>query len=320
MKMAKMKVAAAKETADRAVKEAARERAHATKAIRAERLNSQTRMKSKETHHNQFVERFKQKYHTTLALKEKETAAVLQKNDKLLQQMDVDWIKQQSRTTEMDEERIKLQSKIWEQKKVAATKTDERKTRLAKVKHSMDTEINELRSRIYEVEDEVRTLHNDMKMTKAEIHRLKSSSQTRLNKLQESQEKLRDLRDVLTDEYATKLEIEGQLKAEQDRVRDLEEEVQGLMETINNCVPWMIKKVPRKGGGLTWPMFVVEIILELLSHRTPPSCIAANILSISSLLNPNYNVVEELPATNYIRECRSVLGYITKTLAVFQLA
>ena len=33
----------------------------------------------------------------------------------------------------MDEERIKLQSKIWEQKKVAATKTDERKTRLAKL-------------------------------------------------------------------------------------------------------------------------------------------------------------------------------------------
>ena len=189
-------------------------------------------MKSKETHHNQFVERVKQKYHTKVALKEKETAAVLQKHDKLLQQMDVDWIKQQSRTTEMDEERIKLQSKIWEQKKVAATKTDERKTRLAKVKHSMDTEINELHSRINEVEDEVRTSQNDIKMTKAEIHRLKLSPQTRLNKLQESPEKLQELRDVLADEYATKLEIEGQLKAEQSRVRDLEEEVQGLMETI----------------------------------------------------------------------------------------
>ena len=184
----------------------------------------------------------------------------------------------------------------------------------------MDTEINELRSRIYEVEDEVRTLQNDIKMTKAEIHRLKSSSQTRLNKLQDSQEKLRELRDVLADEYATKLEIEGQLKVEQDRVRDLEEEVQSLMETIHNCAPRMIKKVPRKGGGLTWPMFVVEIILELISHRTPSSCIAANILNVSSSLNPNYNVVEELPATNYIHECRSVLGYITTTLATFQLA
>ena len=320
MKVANMKVASAKETANRAMKEAAIERAHATKAIRAERLNSQTLMKSKETHHNQSVERLKQKYHTTLAHKEKETAAVLQKHDKLLHQMDVDWIKQQSRMTEIEKERIKLQSKVWEQKKVAATKADERKTRFAKVKHAMDTEINELRSRISEVEDEVRTSQNDIKMTKAEMHRLKSSSQTRLNKLQESQEKLRELRDVLADEYTTKLEIEGQLKVEQDRVRDLEEEVQDLMEAIHNCVPRMIKKVPRKGGGLTWPRFVVEIILELLSHRTPPSCIAANILSISSLLNPNYNVVEELPATNYIRECRSVLGYITKTLAVFQLA
>ena len=142
---------------------------------------------------------------------------------------------------------------------------------MAKLKHSVDTEINELRSRINQVEDEVSTLHNDIKMIKAEIHRLKSRSQTRLNKLQESQEKLRELRDVLADEYATKLEIEGQLEAEQRRVRDLEEKAQGLMETIHSCVPRMIKKVLRKGGGLTWPMFVVEIILELLSHRTPSS-------------------------------------------------
>ena len=117
MKVANMKVASAKETANRAMKEVAIERAHATKAIRAERSNSQTQMKSKETHHNQSVERLKQKYHTTLAHKEKETAAVLQKHDKLLHQMDVDWIKQQSRTTEMEKERIKLQSKIWEQKR-----------------------------------------------------------------------------------------------------------------------------------------------------------------------------------------------------------
>ena len=30
--------------------------------------------------------------------------------------------------------------------------------------------------------------------------------------------------------------------------------------------------------------------------------------------------MEELSATTYIRECRSVLGYTTKTLAVFELA
>jgi len=42
MKVAKMKVAAAEETADRAVKEAARERTHATNTTRAERSNSQT--------------------------------------------------------------------------------------------------------------------------------------------------------------------------------------------------------------------------------------------------------------------------------------
>ena len=84
MKVAKVKLAAAKETVDRAVKAATRERDHATKAIRAERSYSQTRMKSKESHHNQLMERVKQKYNTAIALKEKEMTAVLHKHDKLL--------------------------------------------------------------------------------------------------------------------------------------------------------------------------------------------------------------------------------------------
>ena len=62
------------------------------------------------------MERVKQKYNTAIALKEKEMAAVLHKYDKLLQQIDFDRITQQCWKTEMEQDRIKLQSKIWEQK------------------------------------------------------------------------------------------------------------------------------------------------------------------------------------------------------------
>ena len=62
------------------------------------------------------------------------------------------------------------------------------------------------------------------------------------------------------------------------------------------------------------------MILEMLSHRTPPSCVAANILTIAELLNPDFNMVKELPSLSFIRECRSVNLHLTKTMSAYTLA
>ncbi len=57
------------------------------------------------------------------------------------------------------------------------------------------------------------------------------------------------------------------------------------------------------------------MVLEMLSHRTPPACIPANILTVASLLSPVMDLVEELPGVKFVRECRDTLRYFTKTLA-----
>ena len=62
------------------------------------------------------------------------------------------------------------------------------------------------------------------------------------------------------------------------------------------------------------------MILEMLAHRTPPTCIAANILTVANSLHPNYDAVQILPCVSIVRECRSVLLVTTKTLAAYQLA
>ena len=61
--------------------------------------------------------------------------------------------------------------------------------------------------------------------------------------------------------------------------------------------PNILQKVPRQGasgkkGGETWDWWIMHMILEILSHRTPPSCIAASILTICELLNPNINMAD----------------------------
>ena len=68
----------------------------------------------------------------------------------------------------------------------------------------------------------------------------------------------------------------------------------------------------RKEDGEAWDWWLVLMILEMLSHCTPPSCIAANIITITELLNSDYDMVEELPSVPFIRPCRSVNLHLIK--------
>ena len=59
------------------------------------------------------------------------------------------------------------------------------------------------------------------------------------------------------------------------------------------------------GGGLQWSEWVTNIVLEMLSHRTPPESIPANILAADRLISPNYDIVESVPRIIFVQNCRS---------------
>jgi len=88
----------------------------------------------------------------------------------------------------------------------------------------------------------------------------------------------------------------------------------------------VIKKVweqndRKKGGRSIWEEWFVQMILEMLSHRTPPTCISANILTVAELLHPNNtDIVKQLPGITFIQDCRSIVTVVTKTIATYQLA
>ena len=73
-------------------------------------------------------------------------------------------------------------------------------------------------------------------------------------------------------------------------------------------------------GGLEWPYWMTDMVVEMLTNRTPPNSISPNILSICRHISPNHDLVRELPGKSLLRECRSVLAVHTKTLGVSQIA
>ena len=84
--------------------------------------------------------------------------------------------------------------------------------------------------------------------------------------------------------------------------------------------PQTIGKVSRPSGGLEWSDTITQLVLELLAHRTPPSCISSNILSVAKVILPNSDVINQLPGVEFISLCRGTLSYLTKMLESNELA
>lgn len=70
---------------------------------------------------------------------------------------------------------------------------------------------------------------------------------------------------------------------------------------------------------MEWTARVDKLILEMLYNRTPPTCIQANILATARAFFPSGDIVKEIPCVKYIRNMRTTLLTITKTLAAYEI-
>ena len=58
----------------------------------------------------------------------------------------------------------------------------------------------------------------------------------------------------------------------------------------------------------------------MLTNRTPPTCIQANLVAMAEVLCHDMNLVKELPSLKHIKNLRTALYTVTKTLAAYRLA
>jgi len=72
------------------------------------------------------------------------------------------------------------------------------------------------------------------------------------------------------------------------------------------------------GGGLLWPLYIWDLILEQLVSGTPPSSVSANIHAHVLKFSPCTKITE-LPSIWTIHRARSVLLIVCQTLAAYRL-
>ena len=99
-----------------------------------------------------------------------------------------------------------------------------------------------------------------------------------------------------------------------------EQQKQLLDEYAKKTPPPRMRKMFTKGvrGGAKWPLWVVQLICELLVIGVPPNTIRPSITTVwETIFNES---PEDVPALSYIRQCRVVVQILGETLAAMKLA
>ena len=74
----------------------------------------------------------------------------------------------------------------------------------------------------------------------------------------------------------------------------------------------------KRGGRKRWPVWVVQMICELLVNGTTPTAVPGNIQIIYETLYGEKT--DDLPTVNFVRSCRPVVEVIGETIAALKLA
>jgi len=193
----------------------------------------------------------------------------------------------------------------------------------------------------------------DVAKSNIAVEDAEATASRRLKKVRECQEKISELRDRLIFESKERCKLSLENEVLEMKMQEMKNDYE---RRIRDLTPRILARDWNKKGA--WPNWVIQLIVEILSHRTPPSCVSANIISVLSLVCPNLinngeypflniqyiihlikhhtntmyflsvisimkdktKLAKDMPGVSYIRDCRSLLVVITKTLAAHHLA
>jgi archaellum component FlaC len=199
-----------------------------------------------------------------------------------------------------------------------------------------------------DVADEYSSIARSSKVETATLQKTADSRLSNLKKTKERESILREKLDDVMDTYSDELSkaeaeiamLKTMLGEKSNKVEGLENELAEAKKEIEvsafcffissalpqhsthttlfqTLKPWTLEKT---GNPKTWDERATQLVVELLSHRTPPASVSANILSVVELLMPNATIVKELPGIRFVRYCRTILAHVSQTLAAYEIA
>ena len=212
--------------------------------------------------------------------------------------------------------------------------------------YKLEKELQETRDRVYTEKAKCRTL---LQKQIDETERVQMMLRNYADTLEEENEELRHLaKEAVTQKIAAERASSKHKKLAKDRLdkwhaekhlRRIAEDHAAQQEKIAKDLQKIMQKyrdesqdtkrklqkewadeeaAHKRGGARRWPIWVVQLICELLVNGTAPSAIPANIRTMYETLTGEKP--SDVPSVNFVRECRVVVEVIGETITALKLA
>lgn len=269
-----------------------------------------------------------QKHNKQLEKLQSEHDAVVRANQARYEKSKQRWKKKlEAEMEKLHKDRVKWQNKIDKIQEQLDDANDRAYLAIAKGRRNLQKQIDaadkkemEMQNYIKEIDEMNMEMAAEWKQAMKEKKQAEASSEegkVLADKRLEKWHAERYLRRVAEDELARQAEINRESQKIIDKYKSIVESSQDTKRRMKK--EWSDEQAAgRRGGGRRWPVWVVQLICELLVNGTPPSAIPSNIETMYETL---YNEKpEERPSVNFVRECRVVVEVIGETITAIRLA
>ena len=189
---------------------------------------------------------------------------------------------------------------MWEQVIKAARKESE-----------LEEVIKDFDVQQFEMNEDIKDARKATKAVKKMLQRFKIIAEAR----KEERDNAKARADELQDEAARLSKINDAQAEELEYYKSLLKESEDKKKIMKK--EWVMA-AGGKGGTKRWPVWVVQLVCELLVNGTTPSAIPKNLVSMYTTLYGEKP--KEWPCDNYVRGCRVIVQVIAETIAAFKIA
>ena len=292
-----------------AEEEATKQADFSTEKVREERHHAQRESARQQRKYDNRLKKQEQDTHNTLLQKDKRIAKIKNKLETTLLNLAREKAKWQTKydnmSTDLTEEKRKHRNVVQSLLDTSSANESELRTYIAGLAEMNDEMVEEMNDK----ERKARAARKDAKAARKSFEKQKSIAEKRQRKFEEERS------------------VKNELKDELARVLKVKQSQQKLMEKYDLMIQEMKKdsrqlkrQKPhgRKGGGVQWPLWVVQVCCELLVTGTPPSAIPSNIGILYDMLSGEK--ADDLPSVNFVRQCRQVVQVLGETMTAMKLS
>ena len=229
----------------------------------------------------------------------------------------------------MEHERMQFQSKLDELELVS----DQRYCETRNARHSVQDQINRARINEHKLQNYIDALKDSQSSNDNSIRDLKNALSKVRQDNRASKRQLANAKQLAADrlekwhqEREQRREAENAHARTEKTLEDTKRTLNAHIHDINQSQDkrkmkkeWASEaKRSKRGGKRQWPVWVVQLICELLICGTPPASIPDSIQIMYETLYGE--PPDERPSINCVRQCRVVVEVIGETLVAMKLA